>query len=103
MLSEAIEQHNNVCACLERRINADIGMEDRLRALVTLTAEVAAELAGCPLVGLYADLGRACEKAAGLPASGPLEPCQVCEGGSLILLVLVCQSRSRQVQLHRCH
>lgn len=77
VLSEAIERHSHVCACLERRINADIGMDDRLRALAALTAEVAAELAGSPLVALYADLGRACEKAAGLPASGPLEQCQV--------------------------
>ncbi|CAL8463108.1 g2642 [Coccomyxa elongata] len=104
VLSEAIERHSHVCACLERRINADIGMDDRLRALAALTAEVAAELAGSPLVAFYANLGTACEKAAGLPASGSMEPCQVAlsQVQKLLGSDLTCSTEAPNITFQAC-
>ena len=75
--SEAIERHSTVCAFLERKIEADIGLNDRLRALATLAAEVAGEHAESPFLELYTCLEEACSRAAGIAAGGPLEPCQV--------------------------
>ncbi len=75
--SEAIERHSTVCAFLERRIEADTGLSDRLTALATLTAEAAGEHAGIPFLALYTCLESACRRVADLPAGGALEPCQV--------------------------
>ena len=85
--SEAIERHSTVCALLERRIEADIGLNDRLRALATLTAEESGEHATSPFLELYTCLTEACCTAAGLPAGSLLDTCQVRQNYSRALSV----------------
>lgn len=77
---EVMERHSSICAYLERRINADVGLEEGLGALATFIAEAAAGQNDSPYHAMYMGLQKACQAAADLPLRGPIEPCQVGAG-----------------------
>jgi hypothetical protein len=95
VLTETLEQHSNVCVRLDRAVNGDHGLSERLSAFAACLSEGSIDRRPDNNIDR---LRRVCEETASLHADAAPSTVSRCEVGDLVQAISALPSEARRIQ-----